>query len=180
MKNNCQIKRNLNTFDIIGILILSTFIPSTIFLFKYVKNKSINFVYLTSILYVIIILLLVVFTLIFKKDYLKAFFSCHSKEERSFKFFHHNFSVCARCTGILIGMLITPLVTLAEFNYLYLIILIIPLIVDGLIQHKTSYESNNIKRLITGLLFGVGFIVLLAYGLLLYSKFVIQISKLIT
>lgn len=33
----------------------------------------------------------------------------------------------------------------------------IPMVIDGFIQLKTSYESNNIKRLITGSLFGYGF-----------------------
>lgn len=37
----------------------------------------------------------------------------------------------------------------------------IPLIIDGLIQFKTEYESNNQKRFVTGLLFGYGFINLL-------------------
>ena len=32
----------------------------------------------------------------------------------------------------------------------------IPLVVDGFLQRLTAYESKNWKRLITGLLFGVG------------------------
>ena len=30
----------------------------------------------------------------------------------------------------------------------------LPLVFDGMLQLKTSYESTNIKRLITGILFG--------------------------
>lgn len=39
--------------------------------------------------------------------------------------------------------------------------MILPLLLDGIIQLKTSYESNNIKRLITGFLFGIAFIFIL-------------------
>ena len=34
------------------------------------------------------------------------------------------------------------------------IVLMIPLIADGLIQRLTPYESGNIRRLISGILFG--------------------------
>lgn len=33
----------------------------------------------------------------------------------------------------------------------------IPLIVDGTVQYFTSYESNNIKRFISGILYGFSF-----------------------
>lgn len=63
--------------------------------------------------------------------------------------------ICARCTGELLGIIVSC------FNYRFLkpsitfnIILMIPLVVDGFIQLKTQYESNNSKRLITGILFG--------------------------
>lgn len=34
----------------------------------------------------------------------------------------------------------------------------IPMVADGLIQLLTSYESNNMRRLMTGILFGYGLI----------------------
>lgn len=36
----------------------------------------------------------------------------------------------------------------------YLIIMTIPMIIDGSVQAKTKYESNNKLRFFTGLLFG--------------------------
>lgn len=39
----------------------------------------------------------------------------------------------------------------------------VPLIVDGTIQKLTSYESGNIRRLITGILFGMALICLFVY-----------------
>ena len=63
--------------------------------------------------------------------------------------------LCARCTGELIGIII------AAFTYAawtppiaVLVMIMLPLIIDGSVQLKTSYESNNIRRLWTGILFG--------------------------
>lgn len=38
--------------------------------------------------------------------------------------------------------------------------LLLPLIVDGVVQARTRYESTNGRRLVTGILFGYGGIVL--------------------
>ncbi len=52
-----------------------------------------------------------------------------------------------------------------------MLLMLVPLIVDGTVQRLTSYESGNIRRLITGLLFGyalLGLIILsfkVVYGL---------------
>ena len=39
---------------------------------------------------------------------------------------------------------------------LFSIIIMLPMILDGTVQMFTRYESNNVKRLITGILFGYG------------------------
>lgn len=46
--------------------------------------------------------------------------------------------------------------------------LLLPLILDGFVQRLTSYESNNIRRLWTGILFGIGFYMLLAHYVLFF------------
>ena len=38
------------------------------------------------------------------------------------------------------------------------ILLMIPMIIDGVLQLKTSYESNNLRRFFTGILFCYGII----------------------
>ena len=87
--------------------------------------------------------------------WLPVFFACHCRPERSFFFRGRQFPVCARCTGIMTGMLLFAL-SCWWFRppFRAALILIIPLIADGTIQKKTSYESTNIRRLITGTLFG--------------------------
>ncbi|MGL5021560.1 MAG: DUF2085 domain-containing protein [Mycoplasmatales bacterium] len=87
--------------------------------------------------------------------YLPIICGCHGKTSRSFIYNSRKFPVCARCTGILIGL---PIGFIVSFFYLpnnfMIFLLILPLIIDGFLQLLTSYESNNIRRLITGVLFG--------------------------
>lgn len=39
----------------------------------------------------------------------------------------------------------------------------LPLVADGFTQKLTAYESNNTRRLITGILFGIAFVFMLIY-----------------
>lgn len=39
-------------------------------------------------------------------------------------------------------------------------VFMLPLCVDGLVQLKTSYESTNVKRVVTGFFFGYGLFML--------------------
>ncbi len=47
----------------------------------------------------------------------------------------------------------------------YAAILLIPMLLDGIIQLRTTYESTNWKRLLTGLLFGYAITTLLVTSL---------------
>ena len=86
----------------------------------------------------------------------KKVFNCHQLPERSFFFHGVQFPICARCTGIFLGfILLGPIITIFTFGNMYLsLILIYLMVIDGLLQLYTQYESNNITRLITGLGFG--------------------------
>ena len=89
---------------------------------------------------------------------------CHRIPERSFFYKGHQFPVCARCTGFYIsGIASIILINLFPVPYtlttlLIGIILLIPCAIDGFTQLLEFRESNNILRLITGLLGGVGLI----------------------
>ena len=80
------------------------------------------------------------------------------------------FPLCARCTGISLGQLVGELNWIPWNNVnpykrfrlkksvLYIIAfssLTIPLVLDGGIQLLTDYESNNMLRLATGVLYGM-------------------------
>lgn len=92
---------------------------------------------------------------------------CHQKPERSFQIKGHYFPICARCTGfyttILIYMIvaiyipITYTLELLIFSFL----LLIPAIGDGTTQLTGKRESNNTLRFITGLLGGIGLMIII-------------------
>ena len=96
--------------------------------------------------------------------FLKIFFLCHCRPERSFFYKGKPFPICARCIGELIGIIVgIPIIfKLKDINIRYIFLLSLPLILDGVIQLMTKYESNNIKRVITGFLFGIALIFILA------------------
>ena len=101
-------------------------------------------------------------------------FGCHQKAHRSFQYKGKQWFLCARCSGIFIAQifLIVPLYLLDIHFGFYTLIFAIPLIIDGTVQRFTRYESNNIKRLITGLLGGYGFGIAIIHTLIsLYKIF---------
>lgn len=95
----------------------------------------------------------------FIKKYLPIIFGCHCRNDRSFYWRGKKFPICARCTGELIGIFISLIMLRAYTTELVAdIFLIVPLIIDGFLQLLTRYKSNNVKRLVTGILFGYGFL----------------------
>ena len=89
--------------------------------------------------------------------WLPIVFGCHCRPERSFFFHGRQFPQCAPCTGEMAGhhtavgsrWLWRPSAALA-------LVLLVPLVADGLVQLCTAYESRNYRRLWTGILFGYG------------------------
>ena len=81
---------------------------------------------------------------------------CHQMPERSFFFGEYQFPLCARCTGIVIGHVIGIIVSVFCRVSLLSLLLTIPLMIDGIMQELTSYESTNRRRLFTGILYGFG------------------------
>jgi uncharacterized membrane protein len=89
-------------------------------------------------------------------------FICHRIPERTFNIRGHYFPVCSRCTGFYIAAFCyfvfvyffyveytTPLILIA-------ILMLIPTFLDGFTQLLGSRESNNMLRLFTGLIGGIG------------------------
>lgn len=89
--------------------------------------------------------------------WLPVFFGCHCRPERSFHYKGVQFPICARCTGELAGILIALLTHAAGHpGAVWSAVLLLPLVIDGVIQLCTPYESRNLRRLWTGVLFGYG------------------------
>lgn len=105
---------------------------------------------------------------------------CHQMPERSFFYKGYQFPVCARCTGLIIGYLLGVLIYfLKVLNWKIAIILCIPLVIDGGSQYLNWRISNQVLRLITGILCGIGIMFLEIWGMkLLIGGMINEVSKL--
>lgn len=88
---------------------------------------------------------------------LQSLFLCHRLPERSFFFRGKQFPICARCTGILVGYFlgIIYFFIIGTIPIFVSLLLLLPLVVDGVGQFFGKWISNNIRRLITGILAGI-------------------------
>lgn len=100
---------------------------------------------------------------VFMYKWLPVVFGCHCRDDRSFHYKGVKFPVCARCTGELVGILLSLIcVPFFRCSVQVSFLLLVPMILDGFIQLLTKYESTNIRRFVTGLLFGYGIFMLFA------------------
>lgn len=111
-----------------------------------------------------------------------AFFGkglCHQYPERSFEAGGLYFSVCARDTGIYVGLIFTLLIIVLMYVrkrekpaampqawiVVVCIVLVLPMAIDGVASYAGLYETNNLLRFFTGYLCGMGIAVLASGGL---------------
>jgi uncharacterized membrane protein len=88
---------------------------------------------------------------------------CHQLSERSIHLFGHKLAVCARCSGVYFGMLLStiayPLLKGLDNRRIpakYVIVgSVLPLALDGVTQLTGFRESSNLLRFGTGLVFGL-------------------------
>ncbi|MFP7297327.1 DUF2085 domain-containing protein [Neobacillus niacini] len=90
---------------------------------------------------------------------------CHQLEERSLQVSGRSLAVCARDTGIYIGIFSTLIylhvskrkqsITIPSIKTSFtLLLFLVPLIIDGLGSYTHLFESTNPRRLVTGIFFG--------------------------
>lgn len=96
---------------------------------------------------------------------------CNKRPERAFSINGFVFPLCCRCLCFFVGVYITVLSWLVfEKSFskrlcVVAVLLILPCLIDGIVQTFTAYESTNLKRSIFGFLCGVG-AGSIAYGIL--------------
>jgi uncharacterized membrane protein len=85
-----------------------------------------------------------------------VFCFCHRMKDRSIWFFGLERWFCSRCLGILLGGGNGMLLALMNirFPFYWMVLLMIPLIIDGFSQASGYRKSTNILRFLTGFLFG--------------------------
>lgn len=87
---------------------------------------------------------------------------CHSIPERCFVYNNRCLPICARCTGILVGGIVSLLIFnifIIHISYEISFILALPMVIDGGLQYFNRINSNNNRRFVTGLLFGIGTVI---------------------
>jgi uncharacterized membrane protein len=101
----------------------------------------------------------------FKNKKLGLALLCHRQEDKCLKILGRSL-LCARCFGICIGVPITYLILLMNIRVpiLVSILFVLPLLFDGFSQLFGLRESNNLLRLLTGMLCSVGLLSLLQQG----------------
>ena len=97
--------------------------------------------------------------------FLRIFFGCHARPDRSFYWHGRQFPICARCTGELAGILIgiPAILLLGRLSVPVMILFMLPMLIDGFVHLLTKYTSTNLRRVVTGFLFGIAFDSLLLY-----------------
>jgi len=91
--------------------------------------------------------------------YLLGDLNCHQMAERSLYLNGNQMPFCARDVGIFIGLAAGMLAVLAltpRFALTALLVMVLPIMIDGTVQLTGWYESNNALRVITGVLGGAG------------------------
>ena len=104
---------------------------------------------------------------------------CHQIPERSFFYNGYQFPVCARCTGVIIGEIICIITLLFNIKLSIIIYLALLLVMgaDWFIQYIHLLESNNIRRVITGVLGGYGLTGIYYYTIVIIFNFLIELFR---
>lgn len=86
--------------------------------------------------------------------------NCHQLRDRSFFLNDNQMPMCSRDTGIFVGLFAGALALFVfslSTRKRYMVIGLLPMIVDGLFQASTDYESDNSVRFVTGIIAGAAF-----------------------
>lgn len=85
--------------------------------------------------------------------------NCHQQADRSFFLNDNQLPICARDLGILGGLILglaAYMFVRRPVRWAVLLLLLVPMALDGGAQALTSYESSNLIRAMTGCLAGLG------------------------
>jgi len=84
---------------------------------------------------------------------------CNGISSRAPHFFGYCFPLCYRCTFFLLLFLITLIVCYRKqkkLSFILCFLCLIPMIIDGSLQTFLGINSTNLRRALTGAMFGFG------------------------
>ncbi|MFP4286702.1 MAG: DUF2085 domain-containing protein [Candidatus Izemoplasmataceae bacterium] len=174
----CLHTNPLKKSEVFFILFLLMSVPA--FTYAYLSHDtpifSLNYLFIGSIILSSILVLLTMMDYMLKRPYLAMVFGCHQFISRTIILFKYPLPLCARCTGIYLGVIFSIIVFyIFDLGLLLSLLFGIPLIIDGYLQKKKNISSNNTRRFITGLLFGITFVALYSA----YNASLVYLLKLI-
>lgn len=154
----CINKRTLSVTDKFFLAFSILMVPPAVFVLA-LRLYGVDFFdenhrFIGNFALILVLLIFIATDIVLKKKYLVYFFACHQKVTRSFLIHGKTFSLCARCTGILLGIFGSLVLIKWGYDLILIILMSLPLILDGILQKVSSYKSNNGKRIISGILFG--------------------------
>lgn len=92
---------------------------------------------------------------------------CNKNPERAPNIMGHTFLLCWRCSMVIVGIIITLIsikserISIPQKSIIGGIVLMFPMIIDGSLQYLKRIPSTNLRRAITGFLFGVGITIII-------------------
>ncbi len=135
-----------------------------------------------GLIIVVLSLLQAIFEKLFKDNcnLLAMLFGCHQNPDRSIFIKGKKMSICARCVGMLVGtFLFIPVHYFYHFKVYILVLLSVPLILDGMLQYLTTYTSGFIRRISTGIMFSGILTYIVGYIYLLVLLGLIKLTQII-
>lgn len=141
--------------------------------------ERVNYFHIVNVCFSIIFIAIAILQYFLNKPYLAVVFGCHQLKDRSFHITFRHLNLCARCSGILVGVFIMLFFSGLDINQNYFLLGIIPLAVDGFYQYFSSYKSTNNRRFVTGFLFAPALIVLSSYYYLFMANLTVKFITLI-
>ena len=96
---------------------------------------------------------------------------CNNRADRGIYINGFCLPLCSRCTGILTGAVAGTIILkagkkkLSQVTGLAGVAMLVPTAVDGVVEYVYGKESTNKRRLVTGLIAGVGCTVIEIYAL---------------
>lgn len=104
---------------------------------------------------------------------------CHRRVDRSFQIRGRHFPVCARCTGLYLGLIGSCAFAVSHRSMMsigFACLLALPTTIDGTGQAMGAWESTNLRRLWTGILGGLA----LSSGLVFFASLGGRTADLVT